>query len=73
MTNTYKPNELAWLPKRPGASAALKMPYAISEQHKQMVIESISVGLGPANPLCKLITDWTKWSPEGALVVQDKA
>lgn len=39
----------------------------------KMVIESISVGLGPANPLCKLITAWTKWSPEGALVVQDGA
>lgn len=51
MTNTAEPNELAWPHERPGASAALRMPYAVSEQHKQLVIESVSVGLGPANPI----------------------
>lgn len=48
------------------------MPYAICEQHKQMAIESSSMGLDPENPLRKLITVWTKWSPEGALVLQER-
>lgn len=60
--------ELARPHKGPGASAARKMPYAISEQHKQMVMESISLGLVSANPLWKLITAWNQRNPEGTLV-----
>lgn len=55
--------------RRPGASAVLQMPRAISEHRKQMAIQAGSVGLNPANPFSKLITAWMKWSPEGALVL----
>lgn len=66
-------NELAWPQLRQGASASLIVPYAVCELHKQTVIHSSSVGLSPANLLCKLITAWTTWSPEGALVLWEKA